>query len=30
VGEIIAEGPFTHGEDRGQALDRAWDLLRLV
>jgi ABC-type glutathione transport system ATPase component len=30
VGEIIAEGPITHGEDRARALDRARDLLRLV
>jgi ABC-type oligopeptide transport system ATPase subunit len=30
VGDIIAEGPITHGEPRAQALDRARDLLRLV
>jgi peptide/nickel transport system ATP-binding protein len=30
VGEIIAEGPITHGEGRERALDRARDLLRLV
>ena len=30
VGEIIAEGPITHGAPRATALDRARDLLRLV
>ncbi|MBP0466021.1 ABC transporter ATP-binding protein [Roseomonas sp. PWR1] len=30
VGEIIAEGPITHGMERGAALARARDLLRLV
>jgi peptide/nickel transport system ATP-binding protein len=30
VGEIIAEGPVTHGTPRAAALDRARDLLRLV
>ncbi|MGK7866534.1 ABC transporter ATP-binding protein [Falsiroseomonas sp. E2-1-a20] len=30
VGEIIAEGPITHGTPRAAALDRARDLLRLV
>ncbi|MGX9965281.1 ABC transporter ATP-binding protein [Roseomonas sp. F4] len=30
VGEIIAEGPITHGTPRVAALDRARDLLRLV
>jgi len=30
VGDIIAEGPVTHGEPRAAALDRARDLLRLV
>jgi peptide/nickel transport system ATP-binding protein len=30
IGEIIAEGPVTHGEPRARALDRARDLLRLV
>jgi len=30
VGDIIAEGPVTHGVERGEALARARDLLRLV
>ena len=30
VGDIIAEGPITHGVERGEALARARDLLRLV
>ena len=30
VGDIIAEGPITHGVERGAALARARDLLRLV
>jgi peptide/nickel transport system ATP-binding protein len=30
VGEIIAEGPITHGEPRTRALARAEELLRLV
>ena len=30
VGDIIAEGPITHGLERGEAMDRARDLLRLV
>ncbi|MBR0651543.1 ABC transporter ATP-binding protein [Roseomonas terrae] len=30
VGDIIAEGPVTHGTERGEALARARDLLRLV
>jgi peptide/nickel transport system ATP-binding protein len=30
VGDIIAEGPVTHGVERGQALARARELLRLV
>jgi len=30
VGDIIAEGPITHGVERGVALERARELLRLV
>ena len=30
VGDIIAEGPVTHGLERGEAMARARDLLRLV
>ncbi|MBR0642286.1 ABC transporter ATP-binding protein [Plastoroseomonas hellenica] len=30
VGDIITEGPMTHGVSRSEALDRARDLLRLV